>query len=64
MKKTDLAGKEKTELEDILLKSRKELVDLKMDNALGKLKNPHAISAKRREFARILTKIRTEELTK
>ena len=64
MKKTDLVGKEKKELEDILLKSRKELVDLKMDNALGKLKNPHAISAKRREFARILTKIRMGELTK
>jgi len=64
VKKTDLAGKEIKELEGLLLKSKKELVDLKMDNALGKLKNPHAISAKRREFARILTKIRTEELTK
>ena len=56
-----MVGKEKKELEGLLLKSEKELVDLKIDNALGKLKNPHAISAKRREFARILTKIRTEE---
>ena len=61
MKKTDLAGKEIKELEGLLLQSKKELVDLKIDNALGKLKNPHAISAKRREFARILTVIRTKE---
>ncbi len=63
MKELDLTGKEKPELENLLEKAQTELLDLKMQNSMRKLKNPHDISAKRKDIARILTKIRVKELS-
>ena len=64
MKKGDLKGKNKKELERILVKSQKEILDLKMDNAMQKLKNPHKITIKKKEIARIKTKISMGEVSK
>lgn len=57
MKKMDLSGKEKNELITLLKKSQGELSDLRMQNFMGKLKNPKSISIKRKEIARLLTQI-------
>jgi ribosomal protein L29 len=62
LKKLDLVGKEKPELEKLLVKSKKDLFDLKMQNSMGKLKNSGGISEKRKEIARILTEIRGERV--
>ena len=64
MKKADLKGKNKKELETLLTKVQKELLDLKMENSMQKLKNPHALTQKRKELARINTQIRLEEIPK
>lgn len=62
MKKTDFTGEEEGELGKLLIKAQKKLLDLKIQNSMGKLKNSRAIPEKKREVARILTKIRSEEL--
>ncbi len=62
MKKLDLTGKEKAELEKLLIKSKNDFFNLKMQNSMGKLKNPRGISEKRKEIARILTKMRNERV--
>ena len=62
MKKLDLTGKEKPELEKLLIKSKKDFFDLKMQNSIGKLKNSRVISEQRKEIARILTKMQNERV--
>lgn len=61
MKKLELKGKEKTELENLLAKEQNELLELKMQNATNKLKNPRQITVKRKEIARIHTYITEKE---
>lgn len=63
MKRLDISGKEKPELENLLAKAQKELLDFKMQNSMRKLKNPRQIQAKRKEVARIITKIREKDLS-
>ena len=60
MKKLDLTGKEKAELEKLLIKTKNDCFDLKMQNSMGKLKNSKGILEKRREIARIMTKMQSE----
>ncbi len=62
MKKIDVTGKDKKELESILEKTQKEILDLKMENSLGKLSNPRVIGLKRKEIARLSTRIRQLEV--
>ena len=64
MKKEDLEGKNKKELEKMLAKVQKDIFDLKMDNSMQKLKNPHTITIKKKELARIKTKINIGEISK
>jgi ribosomal protein L29 len=64
MKKEDLKGKNKTELEKMLAKAQKNMLDLRMDNAMQKLKNPHTITLKKKELARIKTQINIVEDSK
>lgn len=64
MKRVDLSGKNIKELEKLLGKAQKEVLDLKMENSMQKLKNPHTLTEKRKELARIKTQIRAEEISK
>ena len=64
MKKEDLNGKNKKELEKMLVKVQKDLFDLKMDNSMQKLKNPHKITVKKKDLARIKTTINIGEISK
>ncbi|HSW97998.1 MAG TPA: 50S ribosomal protein L29 [Candidatus Saccharimonadales bacterium] len=57
-KKEGLLGKSKNELVKMLVDARKELFNLRLDNSQRKLKNTSSLTTKRREIARILTKIR------
>lgn len=63
-KAKDLTVKTIEELNQLLKKSKEEWVKLKMDLAVGKLKNLHAGKSKRKEIARIKTVIRGKELEK
>ena len=62
MSKVDLSGKNIKELEKLLGKAQKEVLDLKMENSTQKLKNPHVVTEKRKDLARI--QIRAEEISK
>lgn len=64
MKKIDLKAKNKNELLEFLNKSQKELVDLRVAHSQRKLKNPHEIGFKKKEIARISTKITQEQVKK
>ena len=64
MKKLDLKDKGKKEMENLLQKSEKELLDLKFQNSMGQLKDPHKITMKRKEIAKIHTAVRIEDLKK
>lgn len=64
MSKVDLSGKNIKELEKLLGKAQKEVLDLKMENSTQKLKNPHVVTEKRKDLARIKTQIRAEEISK
>ncbi len=46
----------------MLQKARQELIVLNLDNARKKLKNTSSIFVKRKEIARILTKMKEKEL--
>ncbi len=46
----------------VLQKARQELIVLNLDNARKKLKNTSSIFLKRKEIARILTKMKEKEL--
>ena len=54
----NLVGKTKEELKTLLGDARKELFNLRLDNLQRKLKNTSSLTIKRKEIARILTKIR------
>lgn len=54
----NLVGKTKEELKTLLSDARKELFNLRLDNSQRKLKNTSSLTIKRKEIARILTKIR------
>lgn len=54
----ELRTKSKGELKALLNKAKKELLSLKIDISLGKLKNVHAARVKRKDIAQILTVIR------
>ena len=56
--KSNLIGKTKQELQTMVQDARKELFNLRLDNSQRKLKNTSSLSFKRKEIARILTKIR------
>lgn len=56
--KNTLVGKTKEELVKLAADARKELFNLRLDNSQRKLKNTSSLMTKRKEIARILTKIR------
>ncbi|HSW88946.1 MAG TPA: 50S ribosomal protein L29 [Candidatus Saccharimonadales bacterium] len=56
--KNNLVGKTKQELATMIADGRKELFNLRLDNSQRKLKNTSSLTMKRKEIARILTKIR------
>lgn len=60
--KEKLAQLKKAELEEEVAKRKKELAKLKIDRAMERLSNPHAIKQKRKEIAFLKTKIREKEL--
>ena len=57
-KKNNLLGKNKNELQKMLEDARREFFNLRLDNSQRKLKNTSSLTTKRKEIARILTKIR------
>jgi len=56
--KLDVTGKNKNELQKILVDVRRELFQLRLDNSQRKLNNTSLLTTKRKEIARVLTKIR------
>jgi large subunit ribosomal protein L29 len=58
MKAKELREKKIEELEKILKEKREKLKNLKLDLALGKLKNVREIRQTKRDIARILTILR------
>ncbi|HEY4694707.1 MAG TPA: 50S ribosomal protein L29 [Candidatus Nanoarchaeia archaeon] len=63
MKKDELKVSSITELQKSLKEARKELINLRAENAQRKLKNVKSIAHKKKEIASILTFIRAKELT-
>ncbi len=59
---TEYAGMGRSELEDKLAESRKELFNLRFQKATGQLDNTARISAAKKEVARLLTVLRQREL--
>lgn len=59
-----LEGKNQNELMKILTDARKDLFTMRIDNERKKLNNPRAIFHKRKEIARMLTKIKELEVIK
>jgi len=58
----ELHNKSLTELKTLLKEAKNELAKLKMDLAVKKLKNVHAVLLKRRDISRLMTVIREKEL--
>ncbi len=56
------AAKKELSLREQLAAKRADLFELKKSNHAGELVNPRSITATRKEIARLLTAIRTEEL--
>lgn len=63
-KKENLSQKDIGELKTLLDEKRRELVKLRFELELKKLKNVHKIKSVRKEIARILTIINEKELTR
>jgi len=63
VKKDELKVSSITELQKSLKEARKELINLRAENAQRKLKNVKSIAHKKKEIASILTFIRAKELT-
>ncbi|MFC1727534.1 50S ribosomal protein L29 [Patescibacteria group bacterium] len=57
-----LHSKSVKELMELLKKTEKELVSLKMDLGIGKLKNVRQVREKKRDLARVKTILRKKEL--
>ncbi|MGE4554638.1 MAG: 50S ribosomal protein L29 [Candidatus Paceibacterota bacterium] len=62
MKTKELRKKSETELKDLLKQNYKKMEELKLNNALGKLKNPYVIKEIKKEIARILTILNERKL--
>ena len=62
LKKDDLRVKSTDELEKLLKKDYEEWWKLKIDLKIGKLKDVHAASKKRKEIARIKTILKEKEI--
>ena len=65
MKKNDLAEIKKSDIKILLervKKSRTEIVDLKFEKSMNKLKNLRQISQKRKDLAQILTVLKQKQL--
>jgi large subunit ribosomal protein L29 len=60
MKAKELREKKIEELEKILKEKREKLKNLKLDLALGKLKNVREIRQTKRDIARILTILKSK----
>lgn len=56
------AAKKELNLQEQLAAKRADLLELKKSNLAGELVNPRSITHARKEIARLLTAIRTEEL--
>jgi large subunit ribosomal protein L29 len=57
------AVKKELNLQEQLAAKRADLLELRKSNLAGELVNPRSITSTRKEIARLLTAIRTEELT-
>ncbi len=62
MAPSEYVGMERSELEDKLVESRKELFNLRFQKATGQLDNTARIGNVKKDVARILTVIRQQEL--
>lgn len=60
-KKIELTGKKRSELVKLLEDAKSELFTLGLDKVQRKLKNTSSLSHKRKEIARILTKMKEME---
>lgn len=56
------AVKKELNLQEQLAAKRADLLELRKSNLAGELVNPRSITSTRKEIARLLTAIRTEEL--
>lgn len=63
IKTKDIFAKDMEELKNDLRSARQDLSNLLMDHSQFKLKNTRQIFNKRKEIAKILTVLRTKELT-
>lgn len=61
MKSADLIKKTKVELEKLLREEREHLRDLQLDLALGKIKNVREIQKTKKDIARILTILKSNQ---
>jgi large subunit ribosomal protein L29 len=62
MAQSEFATMERSELEDRLVQSRKELFNLRFQMATGQLDNSARVGHVRKEVARILTYLRQQDL--
>lgn len=62
MTRSELLVMERSELEDRLTESRKELFNLRFQKATGQLDNTARVGQLRKDVARILTVLRQQEL--
>ncbi|MCD8391241.1 MAG: 50S ribosomal protein L29 [Firmicutes bacterium] len=62
MKINELREKSTAELEEALAENKHELFNLRFQNAINQLDNPHRITEVKKTIARILTIIREREL--
>lgn len=60
-KKTELP-KTLEELQQALVTVRQDVIDARKSHAQGELVNPHVLTVKRKEIARLLTAIKATEL--
>lgn len=61
-KKIELAGKKTDELLKLLHDAKNTLFSMRLDHVQQKLKNTRSLFHKRKEIARIITKMREKEL--
>ncbi len=59
---SEYAGMERSELEDKLVESRRELFNLRFQKATGQLDNTARLGHVKKDVARILTALRQQEL--
>ena len=59
----ELRGKSAAELNDALVEAKKELFNLRFQNATNQLENPVKIADVKKSIARVMTIIRERELS-